>query len=83
MQRWVKVSDCMQADYCYQLVAPAGRNFDPEFAPQLTPKELLQLGVFGFDRIFLILSIEKPGFDLPLLLLQEIQPAVDILLFLR
>jgi hypothetical protein len=47
VQRWVKVSDCMQGDYGYQLVAPAGRNFHPEFAPQLTPKELLQLGVFG------------------------------------
>ena len=36
----------MQKRYRYQLTAPIGRNFDPQFKPQLTPKEMLKLGVF-------------------------------------
>ena len=43
----VTVRDKMQRGYRYQLTEPAGRNFDPEFKPQLTPKEMLKLGVFG------------------------------------
>jgi hypothetical protein len=46
-KRTVTVNDKMQKGYCYQLTERAGRNFDPEFSPQLTPKEMLQLGVFG------------------------------------
>jgi hypothetical protein len=42
----VTVNDRMQKDYRYELVAPAGRNFDPEFRPELTPREMLALGVF-------------------------------------
>src|SRR5688572_22669705 len=37
----------MQRSYRYELTAPARRNFDPEFRPELTPAEMLQLGVFG------------------------------------
>ena len=43
----VLVNDKMQQGYSYRLVEPIGRNFDPEFQPQLTPEEMLALGVFG------------------------------------
>ena len=43
----IVVNDRMQKNYRYRLVAPVGKNFDPEFAPDLTPKQMLQLGVFG------------------------------------
>jgi len=43
----VTVHDKMQRHYRYKLTEPSGRNFDPEFKPQLTPKEMLELGVFG------------------------------------
>jgi hypothetical protein len=36
----------MQQGYRYECVAPIGRQFDPAFAPQLTPREMLRLGVF-------------------------------------
>ncbi len=37
----------MQKDYKYDLVEPVGKNFHKEFKPDLTPKEMLELGVFG------------------------------------
>jgi hypothetical protein len=43
----VIVNDRMQTGYVYELTEPQGKNFDPEFKPQLTPKEMLELGVFG------------------------------------
>ena len=45
--RTIIVNDRMQKGYRYTLSEPAGRNFDPEFKPDLTPKEMLHLGVFG------------------------------------
>jgi len=43
----VLVRDKMQRGYRYTRVAPVGRNFHPDFRPELTPAEMLQLGVFG------------------------------------
>ncbi len=45
--RRVEVNDLMQQDYVYILTEPEGRNFHPAFQPELTPKEMLELGVFG------------------------------------
>jgi hypothetical protein len=41
------VNDLMQHSYRYLLTQPVAKNFDPEFTPDLTPKEMLALGVFG------------------------------------
>jgi hypothetical protein len=41
------VNDLMQQNYMYHLTEPMGQNFDPRFKPELTPKEMLELGVFG------------------------------------
>lgn len=45
--RLIHVHDSMQKDYSYTCVAPVGKEFDPAFKPQLTPKEMLSLGIFG------------------------------------
>jgi hypothetical protein len=37
----------MQQGYRYLLSAPEGRDFDADFHPELTPAEMLALGVFG------------------------------------
>ena len=43
----IVVSDRMQQGYVYYRTAPTGRAFAPGFRPQLTPKQMLRLGVFG------------------------------------
>jgi hypothetical protein len=43
----VVVNDRMQTGYVYYLTEPVGKNFHPDFRPQLTPAEMLRLGVFG------------------------------------
>lgn len=45
--RVVTVNDKMQRGYRYTLTEPDGKNFAPEFRPELTPKQMLTLGVFG------------------------------------
>ena len=43
----VVIHDKMQTEYQYVCTEPMGKNFDPEFKPELSPKEMLALGVFG------------------------------------
>lgn len=43
----VIVNDLMQKNYVYYLTKPVGKNFHPDFKPDLTPREMLELGVFG------------------------------------
>ena len=43
----ITVNDLMQQGYTYYLTEPIGKNFHPDFQPELTPQELLKLGVFG------------------------------------
>lgn len=42
----IQVNDKMQKGY-YYLVEPIGKNFHKNFQPELSPKEMLELGVFG------------------------------------
>jgi hypothetical protein len=42
----VVVNDRMQRNYRYVRVAPEAGGFDPAFEPELTPAEMLALGVF-------------------------------------
>ena len=43
----VVVNDRMQQGYVYFRTQPIGRHFHPDFKPQLTPGQMLRLGVFG------------------------------------
>ena len=45
--KFITVNDRMQKGYRYKLSEPVGRNFDPNFKPELAPQEMLALGVFG------------------------------------
>lgn len=46
VRRLVIVNDKMQRGYRYELTSPAGSDFDPLFTPDLTPQQMLELGVF-------------------------------------
>ena len=43
----VLVNDMMQKGYVYWRTKPMGREFRPGFKPELTPRQMLALGVFG------------------------------------
>ena len=47
MRKKVSVDDRMQQGYVYWRTETVGRHFAPAFAPQLTPGQMLKLGVFG------------------------------------
>lgn len=43
----VIVKDSFQKNYRYYLTEPVGKNFHPDFQPDLKPQQMLALGVFG------------------------------------
>jgi hypothetical protein len=45
----VVVNEEYQTGYEYTLQEKPGQNFDPEFKPELTPRQMLKLGIFGGD----------------------------------
>lgn len=47
MRKKVIANSATQKGYVYFLTEKIGKNFDPRFAPDLTPKQMLDLGVFG------------------------------------
>lgn len=47
MAQVIEVSENYQNGYSYTCTEPEGKNFDPTFTPDLTPKQMLQLGIFG------------------------------------
>jgi hypothetical protein len=47
MSKIITVNDRYQSGYRYERVVSTGKDFDPEFTPDLTPAEMLELGVFS------------------------------------
>ena len=47
MKSKITVNDKMQQGYVYYLTEPVGKNFHPDFKPELTPKQMLEMGIFG------------------------------------
>jgi hypothetical protein len=43
----ILVNDVAQQGYSYQRTEKVGKNFHPDFKPELTPQEMLELGIFG------------------------------------
>ena len=63
MPKTITYSDNYQKSYRYKLTAPKGRNFDPVFRPELTPKEMLKIGIFGgayFDGVNGLIPSDLP-----------------------
>jgi hypothetical protein len=46
-KRKVIVNDLMQKNYTYYLSEPVGKNFYAGFSPEVTPQQMLKMGVFG------------------------------------
>lgn len=42
----IYVNDKMQQGYSYELTEPMGMNFASDFKPDLTPQQMLEMGVF-------------------------------------
>ena len=39
----ITVNDTFQKKYTYTHIEPVGKNFDEDFLPQLTPKDMLEM----------------------------------------
>lgn len=59
MSKKICVTDKFQKNYCYDFTAQEGKDFAIDFKPELTPKQMLKLGVFGGEYF-----ADKPS-DLP------------------
>jgi hypothetical protein len=59
MNKLITVSDKFQTNYTFELSEPVGKHFSAEFIPQLTPRQMLELGVFGGEYF-----ADKPS-DIP------------------
>ena len=46
MYKKILINDKIQKGF-YYLTEPTGKNFDSEFKPELSPKQMLEMGVFG------------------------------------
>ncbi|MDO8535820.1 MAG: hypothetical protein Q7S30_02260 [Candidatus Omnitrophota bacterium] len=46
-KKTIVVNDKMQRRFLYVRTELPGKNFDPDFKPEFTPKQMLKLGVFG------------------------------------
>jgi hypothetical protein len=72
------VNDMMQSNYIYETSELAGENFDLRFRPELSPGQMLQMGIFGgkymtdcrdefpadwFDQSKLCHEIHDPGLN--------------------
>jgi hypothetical protein len=51
MKKKIVVNNKMQKNYVYYRTEPAGKNFHPDFKPDLSPKEMLSLGIFGGEYL--------------------------------
>lgn len=47
MTKKIVVNDSLQTNYEYECSEPEGKNFAADFKPDLTPAQMLKLGVFG------------------------------------
>ena len=87
----VQVHDLMQRKYTYVLTEPSGRNFHPLFRPQLTPMQMLELGVSKttfqlscapvinlFDQVAEPILMEQKKFDYRIIPDARREEALDI-----
>jgi hypothetical protein len=58
--RIIEVNDIMQQGYRYAVSAPMGKDFHPDFSPELSPGDMLRLGIFG-GKYMTDTAAEFPG----------------------